>query len=175
MINILPESGRSVVRRDYRVRLISVFFFLLALLSLLTAALFLPSYLFATVESEQAFREEARLSASKASGEKSDMEVIASTNQQITELEVYMGASRPSEALVSTLQSAGFGIELLRVSFEGVANSISLSGKAASRDSLLQFSKIVQKLPIVASVDLPVSDLAKSTDIFFSMILVLKK
>lgn len=175
MINILPESGRGIVKREYRIRLVAVFLFLLALLSLVTAVMLLPSYLFATVESEQASLEEARLLAAKVPGAKTDAEVITAVNQQIAGLEAFMMAPRPSEALLEVLQSAGSGIELVRVSYEGGAGSISLSGKATSRDMLLQFSKALQKLPIVASVDLPVSDLAKNTNVSFSMTLVLKK
>lgn len=175
MINILPESGRTVVKREYRIRLVSVFLFLLALLSLAVAVMLLPSYLFATVEAEQASLEEARLLSSKMASAKTDAEVIVSVNKQIAGLEVFMMAPRPSEALLSVIRSANSGVDLVRVSYEGGASTISLSGKAVSRDILLQFSKTLQKLPIVLAVDLPVSDLAKNTDVPFSMILTLKK
>lgn len=175
MINILPESGRSIVKREYRIRLVAVFLFLLALLSLVTAVMLMPSYLFAEVEAEQAELEEARLVSAKVEGAKSDAEVITAVNKQIVGLDAFMMAPRPSEALLVVLQSAGSGIEVVRVSYEGGTNSVSLSGKATSRDTLLQFSKALQKLPIVLAVDLPVSDLAKNTDVSFNMTLTLKK
>lgn len=175
MINILPESGRSIVRREYRTRLVAMFLFLLALLSLAVAVMLLPAYLFATVEAEQAELEETRLLSAKAAGAKTDAEVIVAVNEQIVGLEAFMMAPKPSEALIETLKSAGPSIELVRVSYEGGASTISLSGKATSRDALLQFSKALQKLPIVDAVDLPVGDLAKNTNVSFSMMLTLKK
>ena len=175
MINILPESGRAHVKREYLLRLASSALFLLALLFLLCAVMLVPSYLFATVAKQQAITEEARIAATQKASNSGEAATLVSANTQAKALDALLSAPLGSRYLSEILAVAPATISISHVSYAQGEMSMAVSGEATTRDALLAFTKALKTIPGVVSADLPVGDLARDVKIPFNVTLTFSK
>ena len=175
MINILPESGRAHVKREYFLRLTSSALFLLALLFLLCAVMLVPSYLFATVARQQAEAEEARIATAQKASNSGEAATLVSANSQAKALDALLSAPKGSQYLSEVLALAAATISVVHVSYGQGDMSMAVSGEAATRDALLSFTKALKTIPGVVSVDLPVGDLARDVKIPFNVSVTFSK
>lgn len=175
MINILPESGRSAVRREYLLRLIAASLFMASAVALCAGIMLIPSYLFATLSQRQATEEETRISKAKTEAQTGDIAVLSQANEQIKALDLFLSARPPSFIMRSVLASASKDITIGRISYSSVDETLTFSGKASSREELLSFVEVIKKVPGIASAELPVGDLAKNTDVSFNIAATLSK
>jgi hypothetical protein len=167
MINILPESGRRVAVREYFLRLAAAACALVGMVALCTALMLVPSYLFASVARDNA---QATHPASVDAGvEKGDSALLVRSEREADMLFTFLSAPKESESLAKIIAAAGEDVTLSRLSLSGKGAVMQVSGKAATRDALLAFSRRLKSLPQVGSADVPISDLVKNTDVPFSV------
>jgi hypothetical protein len=154
---------------------VAVSLFTAAALSLCAGAMLTPSYLFATLSQRQAAAEGARLSGSQAGEQAGDIALLGKTNEEVKSLARLLSLRNPSSSIESVLQAASADISLTHIDYLSSGGTLSISGRAISRDALLLFARAVQKLPEVESSNLPVGDLAKNTDVSFNITAVLTR
>lgn len=175
MINIIPESARSSAVREYRLRLAAVGLFVLGVLSICSALMLSPAYFFAKLEKDNAVQEEARLSQADGARAQGEGAMLMRAAAEAKLLFSLFSAPPKSERTQAVLSAAGSGITITRVSFSDTDSVLQISGTAATREALLAFSRRLTQIPGVAAADVPVSDLAKNTDIRFNMNATLAK
>lgn len=121
---------------------------------------------FNTVQAEQDLREEAEAEVIKA-------------NEIVTLLDDTEETPNEFSNFVYDLDvMSGGGVDITQFSFnreEGDLKSIGLIGQAADRVSLSNFRDALEDDDRFLSADLPISNLAKDSDITFSMTIVLNK
>lgn len=170
MLTFLPEDARAEVKAEYGRRLLAVAFGLTAVTMLAGAALAVPSYVVVTEKHREA------LVATKAQASV-DPETIARLEKTVKDIGVKVAALKGSGAqrtILSVLELVGErltpGIALNSIVIKrGEAGSVILSGTASTRDALVTFSKSLQAEPSFSGISLPISSLAKSRDISFSI------
>ncbi len=177
MINVLPEEGRAAARAVYSLRLLSLGFFLAGGLAFFALIALLPAYFSAREESEAA-RE--RLSLAEASlrkeTESSIGKDITLAGKAVPLLSSRLAAPRPTPLLEGVFAARDASIRLSRLEFTGGGNqTVRVSGTAGTRDALISFNRKLSSLPGAPSVDLPVSNLAKSENAAFTLTIQFKK
>jgi hypothetical protein len=170
MFTLLPKDVRAEVESEYRKRVLAMGFGLTALVMLAGAVGAAPSYVNVRI-ADQA----AKLKA--AGAVTNDAQSIGTLENQVKDIDVKVSALKGADGqktLVSVMNLVGArmisGISLSSISLKRTdTGSIVLAGTAATRDALVAFSKSLQAESSFSGVSLPISSLAKSKDISFSI------
>ncbi len=174
MFTFLPRTYRIEVEREYRKRLWTVVWTLVSILTLSGAALSLPSYFM--INAKKTAADIAFASSVTPAPETIDLEAQVKDIEAKTTL---LGGSFSAKPLASVLEQVAAvvaqpgiaitGLSLKRAGTTAAQGSISLSGTARTRDALVNFSKALSSDASFKNVSLPVSALAKSKDIPFTL------
>lgn len=169
---LLPLHERILLRREYHVRITIVFLFLVCL-SLLIGI----SSLFMTYVKALSLESEIQAKANKVDIEK-DSKDIKEIQQSVVKSLALLDSLNKVKKSVPFSDVIGGIINMrgtLRFSAFSVAKiatttySISIQGVAPTRNSLLSFKTNFENLANGNKVELPVSELAKSSNIQFSL------
>ena len=173
MINVLPEEGKKWIRGEYRLRLATLTLLAVAFVALALAALLFPSYRLSESTYAQAHTEREAFSQalSPANGEKVIEELSRAENmRQALALRVEEQAPSLHIEGIVRAQAKSEGVTLARLAYESAEEiSVRLSGFAKTRENLIAFSEMLERIAEVKSVKLPVSNLTRSVNITFNM------
>ncbi|MFA6315336.1 MAG: hypothetical protein WC648_03155 [Candidatus Paceibacterota bacterium] len=174
---LVPQSERLALRRAYRRRYVVVLCFALSIAGIIGIVSLIPSLLFVSIERKSAEIELASLIKAK------DMSGLTEIQQQVAVsqgLLVHLAAGavspRSSDLIEDVVRNRG-NVRLTSVALTQVSTSsasMTIRGVAPTRESLLSFKgRLLTSYP-GSKVDLPVSELARSADINFSIQLIRK-
>ena len=176
MINLIPPIVRKAVIKEYWTRVISVFLFIISLVSFGIFVFALPVYVLVSDQVDVYAQ-----SASEASKRVAEYDLSAGAliraNQMAQKIFELREVDRFTDAvtLLESLQST----EIFITSFQferaqGKVGPVMIIGKAATRQALADFRDQLLKQPEISDVVLPISNLAKDKDIEFSISVVFK-
>jgi hypothetical protein len=178
MINLLPHDEKKVIDREYRIRRAIVL--LGGLIGCVCAALALlgVSLVLAWFKSNDSL---AEIEAIKKDTAKEDAAVTLQLNTAREYVSILQqGTSTPimlSEAVgyIVAQKSSGIAVSAVSYTLQG-ENTVSLSvqGLARNRKALSDFTEGLRKERGVVSLDVPVSNFAKDSNISFSFTMVAK-
>jgi hypothetical protein len=172
MFNVLPENLKAEIIKEYRIRLAVLCAAAIFCCEIFMLATFLPVAIFSVFQERMLRTEVSSLGASQ---------ITIDTNAVFAELEKVnktldiLGSQmyRPPilGVLNEILKRRGTDINLNHFSFKTNNDSmvINISGHAKNRESLVSFVKNLKQSEVFSSVDLPISDLAGSSDISFAI------
>lgn len=177
MINLLPLSEKKKILTEYRLRLGVVSVFAVAGLVLASLALLGPSYFLSIskhtlVSSDLARLEAAHVGVPQAGDAVTEIKVV---NKKV---DIFLKTEKVphlvfSETILKIIATKGAQVKIIGFMYDAVPDRerVTLSGVAASRDSLAQFVEALKKDTTFTTVTLPISSYVKSTDIDFSIVL----
>jgi hypothetical protein len=178
---LLPAEERHALRREYRLRLVIILLFFVSLAALIGIAALVPSFLYSYTQEKSAIEgQQVIQKLRKESGAdqiENDLVLSQAIAKRILTEKDPVVYNQVVQNILSH-RSKGLSITsfaLLKDNGTTTAAKISLSGKAATRDSLLQFKNDLLNDKLFTEVDLPLEDLAKSKDVSFNMNFKLKK
>jgi hypothetical protein len=177
MINLIPPSAKSSITREYWMRVISVWVFILTGVTIIIAALLVP--VFALVNSQ--------IAAYSASAK----EAISEVNKYDLSSTALVRASQDAVKVIRMQNDAKFtdyitlfealeneSVVIERYEFtkqDDVLDPISISGKAATRQALADFREALLDNKNIETVFLPISNLAQDKNISFVITVTMKK
>lgn len=183
MIDLLPSSEKIAIRKEYRLRVLTVCFVALSFALLATVASFLPTYLY-TLSRYEAFLTESQSdeTQSRISQMKEMETTVRDTNKKIEALKGVGATMHVKDVVFEILESKSPGLVITALSYdiggnvskkgkEDIINSatINITGKSSDRAALLAFKETLSQKQEFGTVDLPISNLVKDTDIGFSI------
>ena len=171
MINLIPPQARKDIITEYWVRVITVWMFILSAFSVIAAILLLPVYVLVTSQVE-AYSSSATEAAEKVAEYDLSATTLVETNKQAQMIIGLSDVQNFSEIVVLIESLNGNDVSVSSFDFireDKKISPIQASGKAASRQSLIDFRDRLLQHPAIDSVDLPISNLAKDKDIPFSI------
>ncbi len=174
MFNVLPDNLKKLLVREYYTRVgIVACVIALAVVGCAFAFLF-PSWLISQIKQEEIAHQVSMLqNTPTASHTVSDS--IASTNQLLQVMNTTF-VYPPFKPFLDTVLAARIkGIQLSEFDYtvtDATHANLSVHGVSGTRDELVAFVKALQNSQSFASVDLPVSDLARDTNIAFILNIV---
>lgn len=173
MINILPEQQKSVLKKEYEYRRAVVFFGLVTFALVVSLILLFPSYFLTNMRAQEvsAQLEKVRtdLNSQLPPGEIVDGLISAARHAQ--DLKPF-SQSLSIYDLIKILESRPDSIKINQITFSDKAEvgpEISVSGLARDRESLIGFGRVLEERVEFESVDIPVSNFVKETNIEFSL------
>lgn len=173
MFTFLSRAYRVEVEREYRKRLLAVSSGLLFVLSFLAAALALPPYFILSVKKSDAVLalKAAALPSAESVGFESQVKDIQAKAQALKGSLDERSLITVFERVALRTAQGGITISGMSVKRGGAQATVSLTGMASTREALVSFSKGLEGEPSFKGVALPVSALAKSRDIAFTITL----
>jgi len=172
MLSFLTQDYKTMIRREYILRFLTVVFFVLIVLAIVAGLLLIPYLTF--VGSQEAISA-SRFALLTDSSQVRDSQTfrIELSNLRAEALRLTPSAKVLPYELINEL-SALFtnGVELSSIEYtlnkDGTA-AISLSGVASTRLSLQSFISTLQNVPGLTGVSIPVSAFAQDKNIGFNL------
>ncbi len=186
-MNLLPQADKSAIKQEYYRRLAvvaAVFFLVIILIGMipLTTAYIVAMYQISNLNKEINFTNQSNL----ARGTGANEAIIKDVNSKIDLLNavgkddlgydisaIYASIIASSTAKITSL--AYDQVQVKKGTTKEVAHRIVVSGVAADRSQLQAFVKVLKSDSRFASVDLPISDLIASSNIDFSITIIMSK
>ena len=174
MINLLPPQGKKLVAREYIFRVSAVAGFVCAFFLLASAVALVPTYILFSPSGAGPSQEEKGVPS-----EEEYMQLVAELKEAsgiAAQLNKKINTVAAS-SVVTHIEDALFpDITLAAITFseEAAQVRISVRGTARTRESLRSFLDTLKKDPFFADAQVPVSELARDTNVQFTMTLTLK-
>jgi hypothetical protein len=173
MYKLLPEKYIAGLKREYHFRLVTACFFFIGIAILVGGVALAPSYILSKAQGKQAITEmnELKKNSATSGADKAEQEALA-VKSFIDALKGHEDPLALSELIEAIVAYRGRTITI--ASLDAMKDSpntavVHISGLSPTRDSLITFKKNLESDPRFTKVDLPVSDLAKSKNIRFTI------
>ncbi len=168
---LLPDKEHIAIHSEYHVRVAIVFCFMISLVGIVGIIMLFPAYI-SSITTE---KEQQKVLDSKNYSENSDLIAkkaeLSSDAGLLSTINKYRGSSLLSKVISDIIDVRGptklFSLVTDRVGTSTV--NVIIQGEAPTRDALLSFKSRLQSLKSGNVVDLPISELTKSTPIKFSL------
>ena len=171
MINLIPPNAQKQVKREYWVRVAGVWGILVATAFTIVALLYVPAYVL--VKSKLSAYESIYQLANVRNESFVESEKEVTEAMTIARLLVGKNDSVSYTELIQIFNNlAGKNVSITNLHVaqtDGIFSSISISGVAQSRTSLVAFRDALEAHKLFESAELPLSNLAKEYDIPFSI------
>lgn len=170
MINLVPIAGLAAVKKEYWLRVVSVWLLLLGSVCLIGIVLLLPSYIKLTLQINDVNNSSSMLHESASSFDVSAAQLIEA-NKQAQLLVAGADTVALSDYIVAAESAAGPGITISSLVLQDTAEVMkyTVTGVAAIRQDLESFRDNLEALPVFSAVRLPISNFITDRDILFSM------
>lgn len=183
MIDLLPASSKSAIRKEYTLRVFTVCLAMLSLVLMAMVFSFLPTYLF-TLSRYEAFWAESQSdeTQSRISQVKEMETTVLDTNKKIDLLRSGASARHVKDIFLEILESKTIGVAITGLSYDAggavskkgkeeiiTPPTIGIQGRSSDRAELLAFKDALAQKKEFGLVDLPIASLVKDTDLSFSI------
>ena len=178
MINLIPNEEKKEMAKDFYLRLATMSFLMLGISFLVSSVLIVPSYILSSSE-KSSF--ETKLEIQKGEviplPDQNTISVIKDLKTKISLVEnteknkVIFSQKILNEIILKKIPS----IKITAISYQSDSQkgkTISIVGKAPSREVLLSFRRALEDNPAFSKVDLPISNFIKGSNIRFYLTLI---
>lgn len=169
MLTFLFDQYKENIMGQYKLRLATIYIFILGILCLVGAALTVPTYILLEARLTTANLEKNTALPGENTG--SIEKEITAIKRRITTIEID-SAEIPIATILERIMSkkdSDIRIDGISLKRNVESGAISITGVAPSRDALVAFSKRLQGEPSFTNVNLPVGSLTRSKDVPFSI------
>ena len=177
---LLPEKEMKSLKREYRTRVFIVLCFFVSCGIIIGIIYLFPAFILSYSQGKDSLEKIDTIQKSRElRGIDTISEELSDNYQMIKKLKTDNGMTKVSEIVfeISKLRPSQISLTSFQINKtkETATSSISviIQGKAAARESLITFKKNLENDKRIIKVELPVSDLAKSKNISFSVRLTL--
>ncbi len=169
---LLPTAEKLAIRREYYTRVTIVACFVVSAALLVGAAALLPAYLKARDAEAGSLGQIASLqNAENESGRAAMAAELKADGRLLRKLSENAKSARVSKVLEEIVAARG-NLKLSTLDHSRLSTStaaVNIQGTAPTRNALLQFKSRLESLYSGAKAELPISELAASSNVRFSM------
>lgn len=169
---LIPLHERIALRREYRTRVVIVFLFAISISIAIGLGALFPAFAQVSLEERQQLETIASLKKGKDTSGISGIESEFGRDRALVNSLLIRSAPFSYSRVVEDVIRIRGQVKIRAISVEQVATTtlaIIIQGIAPTRDALLAYHDRLENQAFGNSVDLPISELAKSKDIPFSL------
>jgi len=174
MINLIPPQGKVLVRREYAIRALSVGLILAAGAICASAVALVPAYLLLRSQETHAIEKVADTSDSQTSYQDAQ-EALNAASVLVRQLDADSLAVSPRQVIARIEAQVTPAVIIQGLSFASSQSPlrVEVRGRAQTREDLRLFIDTLKDDPFFSDASVPVSDLARSTDLMFTATVML--
>lgn len=173
MFNLLPESEKKRILKEYRLRKTTIILSFLFATGLISFIFLIPSYMLSSSRDKEVSNRIDAVRRSTIVGEANEINAsLVDTNLKIQSLKIEENEVLIKDLFDRVLSKKTDSIRIVDIQFrkkQTDGNEIELSGIARDRESLSAFIKSLEEEDLFLNVDIPVSSFAKETNANFSV------
>ncbi len=177
---LLPEKEIKKLKTEYRTRLLIILLFFISFAVLIGIGALTPAYLFSSIKEKDALGDLQMIKNNRQKNGTADISKdLAKTNDLVKKIKEHQDKVISSEVITRIILNKNSQIKMTSFQFSSIASTaknattsttqIVIQGKSDDRESLVAFKESLEADSFFTKVELPVSDLAKSKDIPFSL------
>lgn len=179
MINLIPPQGHSSLHLEYILRVASTVSILFGFLAIALAIAFIPTFVLIDVQIQTLDAEQNKELDKVEAVDQAEKEV-ARTRKVITQLRAGQGTAPMISMIDEVARLTPATISLTQYIISDIAQpkeaqTIQVQGTATTRDALAGFKKHIEASPLFEAAEIPIADLARETDLPFTMTITLQK
>jgi len=170
MFTLLPPDEKKLLSIEYKRRFAVVLLLLTCVGLIIGGILFMPSYLLSKVQAHDlALKKTAMANSALSSEQGTLLGTIKGAQAEVAIAKV--SGHFPSQIFlkIQTYQPAGITLTHFSYAYATTGSTLTLTGVAANRQTLIDFNNALKKDPMFANADFPLSNLSDSKDISFTM------
>ena len=173
---LLPEKEIKKLKKEYRTRLVIFLLFFMSCSVFVGIISLAPAYIFSYTQEKEVLDRLAELQI------KRQTDVVGSIKKELTDVTTIINKIKTgsdsviySNIVSKIISQKPSGVSIKSFDMQATGESATstiiavIQGKAITRESLVAFKDRLTKDPLISKVELPVSDLAKSRDISYSI------
>ena len=171
MANLIPPAAKKHVLIEYWLRVTTIWFLLLGLAGLALGLLHVPVYIL--IQSQLTAIADTY---AEAANQNTSFEMISAQISNANYASTLLASGQKVVALVPYVNkidaAASDNVTINSYALErdgNVVSAIKLSGVAATRESLVAFSRALEAIPEFEQAEIPLSNLAKDSNIPFNL------
>lgn len=178
MANLLPSVEKKRIRREYKIRIGVVSTFLFAGAIAIAVVLLAPSYILSSFKQRNA-ASQLELEKKKISDATDGIDPIKVAKEVNARLAVLGGNAfripAPYKVFTTIVGHKPETLEIKAIFFdrENEEGKITVNGVAKDRETLLVFLQSLEREPMFARVELPISSFVEGEDIKFSILIAI--
>jgi len=176
MLNLLPQEDKKKLVTDYKLRFSTTTAAFICILLIVAIVGLLPAYLSRRSEMQSLMEQKQQADAQNSEASLQEAGRLAAENQVLVAfLGKRVDALRQAPATTAIIQ----GVldkktnKVTLTSLEVSGNQVSVRGVAETRANLIAFHEALRQNPLFKNSILPISDLAKSVRVEFSIAITL--
>lgn len=176
MFNVLPQEEKIALAKEYKFRRLIVLALLFVISFAIGLVLLFPSYLISSMNHRDTVKALEEVEAQLNTG--TTKVITPEETRKLKDQISVINASKNSNSVFALysliLESKTASISILNLKYQlgpasDVPTTILVTGRATTRDSLTQFQRNLEAKTEFSSVDLPISNLAKESNISFTL------
>jgi Tfp pilus assembly protein PilN len=175
MRNLLPEKNKRENHLEYRLRLVILYLVWIFVSIFIFLVFLIPCYIISLSREAEFAQKSEKVSGSVAAKGAADSKAKLNKSQnEVVTIEALDGQSVVRGIIDTILSYKTAGIQLIGFTIGRLQNGqrqVSITGNSKDRESLVTFSKQLSMEKLFTSVNLPVSNLSKDSNIGFSITL----
>ncbi len=179
MFNLLQDSLKSEVKKEYYLRRLIVALFFVLSMEVTFIVFIFPSWILSNIKQDDNKTRVTEIDISKDDSDSSAVRpLIRLLNNEFSMIDKSLDYIEILPMLNEILDKKNSSIKITQFSYVSTGSTtatLSIRGTSLTRDSLVKFKSSMDSIEIFKSVDLPISNFAKDKDIDFSMNIVLSK
>lgn len=176
MFNLLPDSLKSEIIKEYKLRLFIISLIFVVFIELSFIVFLSPSFVISYYrEKDVELRVEALEKSSVTANANSIKPIIKSLNSDLNTIDKTLQYAETIPIIDAVISEKNNFIQITDISYISLSTStatIVIQGVSLTRDSLVNFKKSLEDSKNFRNIDLPISNLAKDRDIKFSMTMI---
>lgn len=169
---LLPLQERKTLRREYRLRVAIVLCFMLAFAGLIGIVSLFPAYISMSIKERSELEAVAALKKQKDDSGMADIEGTLKADAGLLNAALPLSGGVAPSSVVESVVSASGPVRITSLTVEqgdDLAFNVGIQGVAPDRDALLAFQNRLEALAPGNKAVLPISELAKNSNIPFSI------
>lgn len=178
MINLIPNTEKKMMIRDFYLRLVVIVFLALGSVAVIASIVLFPSYFLSSVKKDLISEKlDKELAEPIDEISKQTLSAIEDLDKKLSLLEkAEKKKFSVSERIINEILSKKIsGIKITEISFTNDSTKgmqVSIRGLAPSRERLLLFRLALENDPLFKKVDLPISNFVQGSNIRFYLSLM---
>ncbi|MES3004969.1 MAG: hypothetical protein V4690_02555 [Patescibacteria group bacterium] len=178
MFNVLPDNLKQEIKKQYGARRFVVILNFIIFIQIFTLIAFFPSWVTSFYNQKEAASVVAESEDALLIEEVEELSSqIQSINKKLEIIKKTQTGFSPTQTLDSIIEQKSPSILINEFTFNKSTNNqvtITLTGSAGERESLLTFIKKLESSKLFDKVDSPISNFTKDRNISFSLFLTMK-
>jgi len=177
MINLLPPKGHTSLKHEYVLRVISLYGFMLAIVFISGTILLIPTYVLVSSQLNSVRPDDDEGEATKKTFAEASLH-IQNANTVMAQLRSITPNVQTSSIITDIIRLAPKGITFHTFQAKREANflkAIDVQGFAETRNALAALKNAIESSSTFLSASVPISDLARETNLPFVMTISLNE